>query len=264
MKKIFLLFTCLTCLYTTAHEFWLQPLLFHYSPGDTATVHFYVGENFTGEFWGRDLSKIQSLRHFSRTGITDASYTVTGNKVDSMKLALPAGGTHLIAFNSTNSFITLQPREFNAYLEEDGLYGAIQYRKKHQQTDTVGREYYQRSVKTLLQCGNTKDETYRTNTGLPLEIIPGLNPYIIQKPQRIPFKLLYKNKPLGAALVKVWHKMPGRTATMLEMKTDIRGIINVAIQPRGTWLVSSVHMVHNKADTVAQWQSYWGSFCFGY
>lgn len=264
MKKLFFLLLFFTVVAATAHEFWLQPSLFICKPGDTVTVSFFVGENFTGEYWGREKNKINTLRHFA-TGIEESvADAVSGDKVDSLKIVLTTPGTHLLAFNSNNSFIELNAGEFNAYLKEDGLYNTIKYREKHNETHKAGTEYYQRSVKALLQCGTVKDTIYKKNTGLPLEITPLKHPYRLTKQSSIPFQITFNRSPLADALVKVWHKMPGRKATLFELHTDAKGRIKPIIKPKGTWLISSVHMIPNSGDTKAQWQSYWGSFCFGY
>jgi hypothetical protein len=43
------------------------------------------------------------------------------------------------------------------------LTDAIEYRKKHNETDSTGYEFYQRSIKTIFQVGIVKDETYKAN-----------------------------------------------------------------------------------------------------
>ncbi|MFT3683117.1 MAG: DUF4198 domain-containing protein [Ferruginibacter sp.] len=264
MRKFLLLLLFVLATQLFAHEFWMEPVRFHYRINDTASVNFFVGENFTGDLWGRPLSKISSLRHYTSSIDEDAAGTVIGDKIDSLKLVLKTQGTHLLTFNSTNSFIKLEAEKFNEYLKEDGLYSTIEYRLKHDETNKTSTEYYQRSVKTLLQCGSKRDDTYKKKTTLPLDIIPGVNPYSILKAQKISFKILFQQKPLAGCLVKVWHKQAGKKTTLVNIKADAAGNINTVVSPKGTWLVSCVNMVAYTKDTTAQWQSYWGSISFGY
>ncbi|MFX4462403.1 hypothetical protein ABTA61_19380, partial [Acinetobacter baumannii] len=73
----------------------------------------------------------------------------------------------MIYFNSTNSFISLDPKKFNAYLEEDGLQYIKAERKKYNEENKNSNEYYQRSVKTILQVGNTLTDACTKPTSLP-------------------------------------------------------------------------------------------------
>ena len=83
----------------------------------------------------------------------------------------------MVVFNSTNSHIELASDKFNEYLKEDGLESAIQYRQKNGENNKVGKEYYQRSVKTVIQVGNEITDACLEPTGLPLDIILFENPY---------------------------------------------------------------------------------------
>ena len=161
-----------------AHEFWLQPSKFIYKMGDVANIKFNVGENFTGDNWVGNHDKINQLLHVSPKGLaTDISERLGNNKGDSVQLSIMEEGTHMILFNSKNSFIKLKAEKFNNYLKEDGLQTAIDYRKLHNEDSLEGKEYYQRSVKTILQCGNATTNKCTRRTQLPLDIVPEINPY---------------------------------------------------------------------------------------
>jgi uncharacterized GH25 family protein len=265
MKKILAAVFLFIVLHTLAHEFWLQPAVYKYNAGDTATISFFVGENFTGEYWGKTAAKINLLQHISQLGTQDISSSICNGKTDSLKIILKNNGGHLIVFNSTNSFIKLDAKKFNDYLKEDGHYAAIAYRSRHNEQQKEGTEYYQRSVKTLLQCGNVNDTVYKTHTSLPLDIVPLVNPYKLTAKKTVAFSAVvyFNNKPLPGALVKIWHKQNGNV-TMKEQKTNSKGIVAASVTTTGQWMISCVNMVPNTKDTVAQWQSYWGSLTFGY
>jgi uncharacterized GH25 family protein len=181
---------------------------------------------------------------------------------DSLQLALFDEGTTLLAFQSANKFIQLDSAKFNEYLEEDGLTEAIQYRNNHQETDSAGREYYQRSVKTIVQVGAGK-ENISHPTFLPLDIIPLANPYHLAGGQSLTVKVLFQKKPLPNQLVKVWQRI-NNTTTKTDYTTNEKGEINFPIQARGKWMVSTVEMQRLENDPVANWQSFWGSCTWGY
>ena len=271
MKKfsIFIAITVVS-LIGLGHEFWLQPNKFFYSIREIAKIRLVVGENFKGENWTGNHEKIQQLTHYTPKGeILDVSAGLSLNKGDSLLLPLKEEGTHMVVFNSTNSFINLEAIKFNNYLIEDGLYDAYAFRKTHAETDINGKEFYQRSVKTILQVGDEVSNACKFATTLPLDIIPGENPYLTpilgssEKPLKVQFRIQFKNKPLIHALVKIWYRVPGIGLKMDTGRTNKKGWIFTERHP-GPFLVSCVHMERIQNNTEADWQSYWASVSFEY
>lgn len=256
---------------TLAHEFWLEPNKYFYTVRETASIRFQVGEGFQGENWTGNRSKINQLVHYTPSGeAIDLTPTLSEEKGDSLRLPLREEGTHMVAYQSKNAFISLEADKFNAYLAEDGLNPVIAFRRKQNQETSIGNEYYQRSVKTLLQVGKTISNACLKPTNLPLDIIPEENPYavipVLNAKQSVPnvrFKVLFKGKPMQNLLVKIWHTKVGNPVSMDTFRTNNRGWIN-APRHSGPYMVSCVYMEPNKADTTAQWQSYWASLTFEY
>ena len=268
MKKFFLSVTVilLCSLLSIAHEFWLHPNKFIYQPGDLINIKFLVGENYDGVNWSGNNKSIQSLElHF--TNVTDdlAEY-ITDSTGDSLQFAIYDEGTYLISYNSVNKFIELDPTKFLDYLKEDGLQNAIDYRIAHNETDSAGREYYQRNVKTIFQVGTKATTLYKKETNLPLDIIPMQSPYELNdvdlKP-KMTVKVLFQKKPLINQLILVWHRLEGQTVKS-EYTTDEKGQISFPMSKDGRWMISTVKMERLNDDPNAQWQSYWGSCTWGY
>src|SRR6188508_2754943 len=147
----------------SAHEFWLDPDKFIYKRAEKVNIRFLVGENFDGEIWKGNNERIKSLKLYYGGVSDDLTPVVTEAGGDSIEYFMIDEGTNLIAFNSNNAFIELEPGKFNAYLEEDGLLNALEYRKKNNEMGCNGREFYQRCAKTLLQVGKAKDQTVTKN-----------------------------------------------------------------------------------------------------
>jgi uncharacterized GH25 family protein len=271
MKKIILLFlVCLLSLIVLAHEFWLQPHKFYFTIREVANIRFRVGEHFTGDNWTGNKEKIQQLVHYTPSGETkDIASELSGNKGDSLQVPLREEGTHMVIFNSTNSFISLAADTFNAYLGEDGLDQPIRYRLQHGENGQKGNEYYQRSVKTIFQVGGKITDDCLKPSSLPLDIIPDENPYAVpygtdsEKPVKVRFQVLFNKKPLADVLVKTWYHTSGKQVKMDTLRTNRRGWITAERHP-GPFMVSCVYMERNRPDSAVQWQSYWSSLCFEY
>jgi uncharacterized GH25 family protein len=252
---------CIVTFLCHAHEFWMQPNQFKFQPGEAVGFDFMVGENFEGERWSLKRHKVARLEQHTLTNVEKIAMPADTSKQPLIEAALKSQGGHLVVMQSDNAYLELEAEKFNAYLKEDGLDDAMNYRIKTNTTDKPSREFYQRNAKLLLQCGTMLDDTYRKKTGLPLEIIPLSNPYAVKPGEELKFRLTFKDKPHGFALVKVWHKAEDRTF-MQNVYTDKEGIITTRISGKGMWMISSVKMVASESKT-ADWQSYWGSLVFG-
>lgn len=250
-----------------AHEFWLSPNKYWYSPYENGTLTFRVGESFEGENWAGNRDKVQQLMHYLPDGrALNLESSVSEAKGDSVRLKELREGTQMIIFHSKNSFIHLAAAQFAAYLKEDGLQTAITYRKAHGEDSLPGREFYQRSVKTVFQVGDFKNDICTKPTTLPLDIVPRSNPYDVKGKSRtkITFTVYFKGEPMEGITVKLWHKGAADSTKMIELVTDKKGRIETAIDTKGAWMASCVHMVRTTNNTEADWQSYWGSITWGY
>lgn len=267
MKKL-ILFTCslLTFGFLLAHEFWLHPNKFIYQWGELINIRMLVGENYEGGNWTGNKSSIQSLQLHLTDAVDDLSGYVSDSTGDSLQFAIYDEGTYLVTCNSHNKFIELESQKFLDYLREDGLQNAIEYRANNNENDSAGREYYQRSAKTIFQVGSKTSNLFQKETSLPLDIIPLQNPYNFKQNdsvQQITVKLLFRKKPLANQLVKIWHRENNETQKT-EFHSDEKGIIQFPLKPSGRWMVSTVKMERLEKDPKAQWQSYWGSCTWGY
>lgn len=264
VKKIAFVFLFSTFISSlSAHEFWLNPGKFIYRRTEKVNISFLVGENFKGENWEGNNERIKSLKIYYGGVSDDLSPVVTGATGDSIEYLMTDEGTNLIAFNSNNEFIEMEPSQFEAYLKEDGLTKALEYRKQNNETGCTGREFYQRCAKTLLQVGEIKDKTYGIATSLIIDIIPSSNPYQLKNKELFSAKVFYKKAPLVNALIKVWHSVKNKTEKK-ELRTDSNGEIFFRVNAKGRWMITTVTMERLTDNPICDWQSYWGSFTWGY
>jgi len=246
-----------------AHEFWLEPERFFYRRGESMKLKFVVGENFNGENWSGNREKVASLTLHTEKGMRSLAGLITANKGDSLGLILDEEGTQAICFNSTNSFINLDAKEFNAYLAEDRLSEAADYRMKHHETDSAGREYYQRSVKTLMQVGDKTTQSCTLPMALPLDLVPLQNPYNLNDDDSLTIRVLFKGKPLAGQFMQVWHRNR-EIFLKVQYRTNNNGEFSFPVLTKSKWMVSTVRMERLKNNAMADWQSYWASITWGY
>jgi len=260
MKKTLLTFSFLlsTCL---AHEFWLNPEKFFFSKGETATIFLQVGENFEGSPWKGTITRLSLFSSFGEKQIKPEIDTAKR----SVKVTLENEGTNILVLQNKPSKIELDAEKFNAYLQEDGLDEILEYRKKNNQENSVGREIYERCAKLLLKVGERSDKNFSRNTNLPLEILPLANPYagVFGKRKKIHFKINFQGKPAGNLTIKFWQKI-GTELIKQEAKTKASGEVSFEFLAKGKIMLSCVKMIPHTNPTEADWHSYWASLVFGY
>jgi uncharacterized GH25 family protein len=263
-KKISVWFLTFIVIHVFGREFWIQPNKFVYKRGETINMKFLVGENFKGENWSGDKDKINSLTlFFDDVADKKLNDNLSMNKGDSLQIAMLDEGTTMVTLNTKNSFAELDAVKFNEYLQVDGLTDALEYRQKNGDTLKNGKEYYQRSVKTVFQIGKKMTDAYKQKTDLPIDIIPTDNPYNVAKDGNFKVKIFFQGEKLKNAMVRVWHKLDDNV-TEKEYSTDDDGEIKFFLASEGEWMISCVKMVKLENDPKADWQSYQGSLTWGY
>ena len=265
MKKLLsLTFLLFLSSLLSSHEFWLNPNKFVYQTGELINIKFLVGENFEGINWTGNKQSVQSLELYLDGAADDLGQHLSDSTGDSLRFAIYDEGTFMVSYQSTNKYIELDPAKFLDYLKEDGLTNAIEFRAAQQEGDSIGREYYQRSAKTIFQVGEKRNSVFKKTTHLPLDITPVQNPYDpnLGKGENISVRILFKNKPLANQVIKIWHRYDNKTEKT-ELVSNEQGMVEFPFTRTGKWMVSTVKMERLENDPKAQWQSFWGSCTWG-
>lgn len=244
-----------------AHEFWLEPETFQ-TTKDRVAVEIKVGMNYAGNLWRGRLENLITLSQFHNGKMTSLISKPLSEPVAQALTAEP--GQYLLGLTNENSFIELSATDFENYVISEGLEFIVEQRKKLGESESKGRELYRRCVKTLIQRGEKTDsESYGHIFGFPLEIVALDNPYGSKPQQLLTFKLLFQGQPLSGAKVMVWHEHEDELKRS-ELRTKADGKITFLYRPEGKWMLSVVHMERIEDREVADWQSYWGSYTFGF
>lgn len=259
LPTLLLLVFATCCLWLSAHEFYLLPQNFRPAPGSAINIAVLVGEYFAGDPWDFASYPVTALREVrGKKMVTKPTADVGAN---GFVFTPTAPDTYLFALQTGNKYLEMEPGPFLDYLKEDGLENAIALREEKQQTQQPSKEFYARCAKTLLQVGTKRGTAYRTNTGMPLEIIPQQNPYGLQAGEKLTCQLLFRNRPLVGAKVRYWNRQ-GPAYSEVQQRSDDKGRVSFALKP-GPSLISVVVMEPTPAGSKADWQSWWGSYTFG-
>lgn len=251
-----------------AHEFWLAPLQFHATTGDTVVVRAYVGTGHRGETKPLAARRVVRLEAQTTRRMDMKGIGINGSD-DYARLVLPDAGGASVAYQSDFAKIEMPGAEFDAYLRLEGLEGPRRERERTRTNSKPGRERYARCCRTWIRGSDLTRATQPI--GLTLEVLPSADPTVLK---RAPFRVLLRGRPLAGALVRAWnrpldsHNRPFDVATrdslgpVYQGRTNADGSLTIPVESAGEWLVSCVHMEPSESRTEADWQSLWASFTF--
>lgn len=245
-----------------AHEYWLEPETFFLQPNQKTLVHLYVGDGLTKDRADRpyQLAKTSLFQVLSTSEVQDLKTSLNDGALPAANFSANRAGNYLLVMERNWSYIKLEPQKFEEYLREDGMEYIIGERQKLGETTKEGRERYGRFIKSLLQVGDVRDDTYKRVAGLKLEIVPLENPYSKKIGESLGFQVLFDGIPLTGKTIFAAN----RNSATQKMTTDHDGKFAMKIDRSGLWLVRLVFMQRCKADCgEADWESFWGAFSFG-
>ena len=242
-----------------AHEFWIEPDTFRPQANEVVPLTFFVGMAYQGDELPRYTSRIVEFLHFEPGAKAKPVPGFEGQRAGLVRTHAP--GLHLVAYQSTSTFVELEPEKFKEYLLEEGLDSIVELRRSRGESDKPGRELFARCPKALLQVGDSGDAKDGMRVmGFPVELIAEVNPYELSPGDSLPIRVFSRGKPLANALVVSFpHEDPEDKP---QARTDRDGRATLNLEYSGAWLIKTVLMERIDDDPRADWQSWWGSLTF--
>jgi hypothetical protein len=241
-----------------AHDFWIEPMNFRPKPGEKVPLQLRVGQHFKGEAV-LFLPEVFERYVYVRGG---AEQPVAGERGDEPAGSFTAGnGMHVIGLHTKTfevAFDTLA--EFEKYLVSEGLERNLALASQRWKLGRRVLEFYSRCAKSFVRAGNTSVPWADHVFGFPLELIAESDPFARGAERTLRVQLLYRGKPLEAALIVAFNK--ASPSDKISTRTDKDGRATLALARPGTWLVTSVHMIPAPLLSRADWESFWASLTF--
>jgi len=205
----------------------------------------------------RDLSVVGSG---GRVALPRASWRPQG---DTTWLTLTTGspGTYVVGASLLPREIALAAKDFNAYLEEDGIPDVLAARTRDGELTKNARERYQKHVKAIFQVGDLRTRTFETVLGYPAEIVPLTNPYFVVVGDTVAFRCLVDGQPLAQQLVIAGGARDTTRIPEVRARSDTQGVARFVMRTPGKWYVKFVHMVPVQGDSV-NYESKWATLTF--
>jgi uncharacterized GH25 family protein len=254
-----------------AHDFWVQPADYWVESDVVTPMTLQVGH---GPYRQRSPISLRRITRFE-------AITPGGNHQDLRKRLHPgddsddgnfrlvAPGTYLLVLETDNSAQSHLPAlRFNDYLQVEGLTPALELRQRTNRMDADGSECYSRRAKVIVQVGNSnpavdKSRLVTEPIGLPLEIVPEVNPYAEPRPASLPVHVLYQRRPLAQALVKL-TRLEHDAEPFESHLTDTTGRAVFHMPSEGTWLLNVIWTKPLPRAHETDFETVFSSLSFGF
>ncbi|CAN7252354.1 DUF4198 domain-containing protein [Duganella sp. LjRoot269] len=254
------------CMPAQAHDFWLQPEHFKISPGASTPMTLQVGH---GPFRQRSQIPLRRISRFSDIGIdggvTDLRPSLhAGGATDDGMLTFKQAGTHVLLLETDSKAQSHLPAlRFNDYLRVEGLTPALEERQRNKSLNAEGSENYSRCAKVIVQVGADAGGRVTSPVGLPLEIVPEMNPHAQPRSGRLPIVVLYFGKPLAGATVKLTNL--DHDAEPFETRvSDSRGRADFGMPQSGRWMLNVIWTRARPRGSDTDFETVFSSLSFGF
>jgi len=260
LRLLLLLFLLAVPLF--AHDTWLIPSSFRPSPGTSVEVRLATSEAFPTSEAAASPDRVARfiLRQPSGT------QSVTGYRPDGTFLVARVtpselGHAIVIAELKPRAFV-LEPKIFNQYLQEEQLALVLEARAIRNQTNSPGRERYEKVAKAILCVGSVSDSLHTQPNNLWLEIIPESDPCSLRAGDSLPVQVLLQGQPLAGVHLAAGY--PGVTGHKYPVwvRTDAQGRASITLDRPGLWFARVLHMIPATGDPEADWRSAFSTLTF--
>lgn len=250
--------------FLAAHDLFLKPSHFFVTPNSAVTVHVLNGTFSKSEnSITRDRLLDVSLQGpHGRSRIDTTEWDASG---DTSRLVIRVGdaGTYALGASTRARSLEMSGKDFNEYLEADGIPDALAERRAKGELGRAVRERYHKHVKAIVQAGDRRSDHYGAEFGYPAEIIPLENPYDVKAGGTLRVRLLANGRPAANQVVIAGGRTPsGGRIPMAGVRSDADGVARIAIRSRGTWYVKFIHMTRLDGDAEVDYESRWASLTF--
>lgn len=238
---------------SNAHEFWIVP---HgkTSLGSTVSISARVGAEWPGSQVIKLPDMVESLSLFYGNSSEENNINSRDNSYVFGHYRVNKTGTQTIILTTRNFELKLSANEFNEYLKEEGLENVLNDRIINKQNTIDSHEIYSRIAKSIVYIG--KDDAYKRNFGLPLEISIASEIKPKNQTYKITLKITKNNHLLVNQLIKA--QLQDKETKIKESRSDENGLVSFDLPCKGFWRFSTVS-IQPVINGDIQWKSTWSS-----
>ncbi len=225
-------------------------------PGKAVVIRASVGMDFPNSVHAPDTDRYPRRFVIQPDGTrVDVESAGKEDKVSLLQFNAHQAGIHIVAIETAPKILELPAGEFNEYLVTEGLPHIFRLRVKEKILDRPAKERYRKSPKALIAVGDARNGPWDKAAGLPLEIVPLQNPFLVKAGDTLRVRALFQGNPLEQAYLG-WQRpgdgdTPGGT-----VRTNAKGEALIPISEAGLVTIRLTHMTRPRAAEF-EWESFW-------
>ena len=247
-----------------AHDLFIKPESFFVAPQSSVAVRILNG-TFTSSENSIEPDRVADLSLVTPDGRMHPGFENWDDKSDTTRLRLTVGsaGTYVLGLSTKPRAFTLDAKDFNQYLADDGVPDILAARKEDGTLQQPARERYSKHVRAILQVGEERSALFATRLGYPAEIVPLDNPYGLNVGGTLRVLALVDGAPVANQYILAGGRTPtGDRLARQAFRSDSAGVGRVRITHAGQWYVKFIHMEPMTGDSV-DYESKWATMTFG-
>jgi uncharacterized GH25 family protein len=249
-----------------AHDLFLKPGRFFVAPNDSVRIDVLNG-TFTSSEAAVTRDRLRDLSLAGPQGLvhppTD-SWT-SAEKASQWRVVVGTTGTYTLGASVLPRVLRLEAKDFNSYLEEDGLPDVLADRRSRGELGKPARERYAKHVKTLIQVGDQRAERVDVAFGHAAELVPLANPYRVRAGGVLRVRALVDGQPVvNQVVLSGGQDASGHRITERSVRTNGNGVALVNLRRPGVWYVKFIRMrrVDPSAGDSVDYESKWATLTF--
>lgn len=247
-----------------AHDLFLKLDSYFLAPDSRVAIPvlngtFVKSEGFAAPDRIADISLVASA---GRARLAAANAWSRGpDSASLLNLQLGGEGSYVAGVSLRPREISLSGKDFNAYLEEDGIPDILELRRRAGELEKPARERYSKHVKAVFQVGDRKSDSFGAILGYPAEIVPLDNPYSAAGRTTLRVRCLVDGQPVANQTILWGGERGGKLFPQRSVRTGPDGAAEVLADGPGRWYVKFVHMVRS-AEAGFDYESKWATLTF--
>jgi hypothetical protein len=258
-----LFFVAVLLIQVPAHDLFLKLESYFVGLNERSTIKILNG-SFQGSEGPVNFARLADLSVISPSGqrskVAEADLS-KDDKTSVIGWTPTEAGNYVFGLSTMTREIELSGKDFNGYLEEDGIPDTLAERQKRNETEKAARERYSKHVKAIVQAGDTRTANYKKPLGYPVEIVPRTNPYSLKVGDTFEFVCLKDGKPIDNQYVMTGYDDETNLRLSDNVRTNRKGIGKMKILSPGKWYVKFIHMTRLD-DPRLNYESKWASLTF--
>lgn len=247
-----------------AHDLFLKLDDYFVAPESTVRIHVLNG-TFSSSEAGVARDRVEAISVVTPAGTVPLDTTAWSARGDTSVLSVRTGGagTYVVGASVRPRDLRLEAKDFNSYLEADGVPDVLAARRRSGELDRPARERYSKHVKAVLQVGDRRSGDFATPLGYAAELVPLDNPYALGAGAVLRVRALVDGSPVANQYIVAGGRTPsGARMTRSAARTDSSGVASIRLRTRGLWYVKFIHMSRAGEDTTIDYESKWATLTF--